>query len=210
MLGGEIDTPNLDALAAQGRLLTNHHVGSVCAITRAMLISGTDHHRVGMGTMGAPNDERAGLPGYEGYLNDRSLSVAQLLKDGGYHTYIAGKWHLGSRIVGGTSGSGKTADQWGFDRSYTLLGGAGGNHWPHEGASSTAYTLDGAYTRPGQPGQPTGFSTELYTDQLIEFIDSNLEDGKPFYAYAAYTAPHWPLQAPEPWLSKYKGKYDAG
>ncbi|HWH80667.1 MAG TPA: sulfatase-like hydrolase/transferase, partial [Burkholderiaceae bacterium] len=64
--GGEIDTPNLDALAASGRLLTNHHTGTVCAITRSMLISGTDHHLVGEGTMGAPSDERKGLPGYEG------------------------------------------------------------------------------------------------------------------------------------------------
>jgi arylsulfatase len=84
--GGEIDTPNLDTLVQSGRILTNHHTGTVCAITRAMLISGTDHHLVGEGTMGAPNDERNGLPGYEGYLNNSALSVAQLLKDGGYHT----------------------------------------------------------------------------------------------------------------------------
>src|SRR3954447_22169880 len=89
--GGEIDTPNLDALAAAGRILANHHTGAVCAITRSMLISGTDHHLVGEGTMGAPSDERRGLPGYEGFLNDRALSVAQLLKDAGYHTYMAGK-----------------------------------------------------------------------------------------------------------------------
>lgn len=208
--GSEIETPNLDALASQGRLLTNHHVGSVCAITRSMLISGTDNHLVGEGTMGAPNDERAGLPGYEGYLNDRALSVAQLLKDGGYHTYIAGKWHLGSRIVGGTTGSGKTADQWGFERSYTVLGGALGNHFPHESANSTAITKDGAYIRPGQPGVPTGYAADLFTDHLIDFIDSNVDDGKPFFAYAAYTQPHWPLQAPQPWLDKYKGKYDNG
>src|SRR5262249_48784192 len=69
-LGGEIDTPNLDALVANGRILTNHHVGTVSAITRSMLISGTDHHLVGEGTMGAPTDERKGLPGYEGYLNN--------------------------------------------------------------------------------------------------------------------------------------------
>ncbi len=212
-LGGEIDTPNLDALIANGRVLRNHHVGAVCAITRAMLISGTDNHRVGEGTMGAPNDERAGLPGYEGYLNDRSLSVAQLLKDGGYHTYIAGKWHLGSRIVGGTTGSGKTADQWGFERSFNVLGGAAGNHYMHEGPNSTAFTYDGAYSRPGTPGYPEGeFATDYYTDKLIQFIDEGRaqDSSKPFYAFAAYTAPHWPLQAPEPWLSKYKGKYDKG
>ncbi|MFX8110601.1 arylsulfatase, partial [Acinetobacter baumannii] len=82
-----------------------------------------DHHLVGEGTMGAPNDERAGLPGYEGYLNDRSLSVAQLLKDGGYHTYMAGKWHLGNGIPGSAANLGKTPDQWGFERSYALLPG---------------------------------------------------------------------------------------
>ena len=80
----------------------------------------------------------------------------------------------------------------------------------HEPAGSKNYTRDGVYVQPGQPGQPGGYSTELYTDQLIEFIDSNHGDGKPFFAYAAYTSPHWPLSVPEPWLSKYKGKYDQG
>ncbi|WP_051362390.1 arylsulfatase [Solimonas soli] len=216
--GGEIDTPNLDALAASGRLLLNHHAGTVCAITRAMLISGTDHHLVGEGTMGRPNDERAGLPGYEGYLNDRSLSVAQLLKDAGYHTYMAGKWHLGSGIPGSDAGSGETPDQWGFEHSYALLGGAASNHFAHELAGSKNYTEDGAYVQPGQPGQPGGaggtpavfYSTDFYTQKLISYIDAGHGDGKPFFAYAAYTSPHWPLQVPEPWLSKYKGRYDVG
>ncbi|KAF0814787.1 Arylsulfatase [Andreprevotia sp. IGB-42] len=216
--GGEIETPNLDALVANGRILTNHHTGTVSAITRAMLISGTDHHLVGEGTMGAPQDERKGLPGYEGYLNDSSLSVAQLLKDGGYHTYIAGKWHLGSSIVGGAATAGKTPDQWGFERSFSLLPGAAGNHFGHEAAGSKNYTEDGKYVQPGQPGQPGGvggtpavfYSTDFFTDKLISYIDANSKDGKPFFAYAAYTTPHWPLQVPEPWLSKYKGKYDQG
>jgi arylsulfatase len=217
-LGGEIETPNLDALVANGRILTNHHSGTVSAITRSMLISGTDHHLVGEGTMGAPSDERKGLPGYEGYLNDRSLSVAQLLKDGGYHTYIAGKWHIGSGVVGSASTSGQTPDQWGFERSYTLLGGAATNHFAHEPAGSKNYTENGVYVQPGQPGQPGGsggsptafYSTDFYTQKLIQYIDSNHGDGKPFFAYAAFTSPHWPLQVPEPWLSKYKGKYDGG
>jgi arylsulfatase len=216
--GGEIDTPNLDALVSDGRILTNHHAGTVSAITRSMLISGTDHHLVGEGTMGAPSDERKGLPGYEGYLNDRALSVAQLLKDNGYHTYIAGKWHLGSGIVGSAATSGQTPDQWGFEHSYVLLGGAASNHFAHEAAGSKNYTEDGAYVQPGQPGQPGGtggtpavfYSTDFYTQKLIQYIDSNHADGKPFFAYAAFTSPHWPLQVPEPWLSKYKGRYDQG
>jgi arylsulfatase A-like enzyme len=216
--GGEINTPNLDALVASGRILTNHHTGTVCAITRAMLISGTDHHLVGEGTMGTPTDERKGLPGYEGYLNDRSLSVAQLLKDGGYHTYMAGKWHLGSGIVGSTTGGGQTPDRWGFEHSYALLGGAATNHFAHEPAGSKNYTEDGQYVQPGQPGQPGGaggspavfYSTDFYTQKLIAYIDSNKGDGKPFFAYAAYTSPHWPLQVPEPYLHNYAGKYDAG
>jgi arylsulfatase A-like enzyme len=215
--GGEINTPNLDLLVQSGHLLANHHTGTVCAITRAMLISGTDHHLVGEGTMGAPNDERAGLPGYEGYLNDSALSVAQLLKDAGYHTYMAGKWHIGSGIVGVNRG-GKTPDQWGFERSFALLGGAASNHFAHEAADSKNYTEDGKYVQPGQPGQAGGaggspsafYSTDFYTQKLISYIDSRKADGKPFFAYAAYTSPHWPLQVPEPWLHKYSGRYDAG
>ncbi|APA88386.1 arylsulfatase [Paraburkholderia sprentiae WSM5005] len=216
--GGEINTPNLDALVQSGRILTNHHTGTVCAITRSMLISGTDHHLVGEGTMGVPTDERKGLPGYEGYLNDRALSVAQLLKDGGYHTYMAGKWHIGSGIVGSATGSGQTPDQWGFEHSYALLGGAATNHFAHEPAGSRNYTEDGKYVQPGQPGQPGGaggspavfYSTDFYTQRLISYIDSNKGDGKPFFAYAAYTSPHWPLQVPDPYLHNYVGQYNAG
>ena len=221
--GGEIETPNLDALAASGRLLTNHHTGTVCAITRAMLMSGTDHHLVGEGTMGAPRDERKGLPGYEGYLNDRALSLAQLLKDAGYHTYMAGKWHLGGNIANPAApvvlgSSGQTPDQWGFESSFALLGGAASNHFGHEPAGSRNYTENGAYVQPGQPGQPGGagdqpavfYSTDFYTQKLIAQIDAHKGDGKPFFAYAAYTSPHWPLQVPDPYLHKYAGRYDAG
>lgn len=208
--GGEISSPNLDALAANGAIFANFHTSPVCAVTRAMLYSGTDHHLVGEGTMGAPNDERKGLPGYEGYLNDRALSVAQLLKDGGYHTYIAGKWHLGSNIA-----LGQTPDSWGFEKSYVLLGGATRDHFGHEAANSQNYASNGQYVQPGQPGQPGGdgtefYDTDFYTRTLISYIDSNIKDGKPFLAFATYTSPHWPLQVPEPYLSQFRGVYDKG
>ena len=207
--GGEVSTPNLDALIKNGRVLTNYHTSTVCAVTRSMLYSGTDHHLVGEGTMGAPNDERNGLPGYEGYLNKNALSIAELLKDGGYHTYIAGKWHLGSQI---NSTENKTPDQWGFERSFTVLGGGTGNHFGGDTAARKTYTENGQYvTLPttDTKGAPW-YDTNAYTQKLISYIDENASDGKPFAAFATYTSPHWPLQVPEPWLSQYAGKYDVG
>jgi arylsulfatase A-like enzyme len=215
--GGEISTPNLDALVGDGRIITNFHTGPVSAVTRSMLMSGTDHHLVGLGTQYFEEDDRMGLPGYEGYLNNRSLSIAELLKEAGYHTYISGKWHLGYGIAGSPS-FGKTPDRWGFERSFALLGAAALNHFGHEAADSRNYTLDGAYVQPGQPGQPGGeggtpstfYTSDFFTQKMIEFIESNRGDGKPFFAYAAYNAVHAPLQVPEPWLSQYRGKYDQG
>jgi arylsulfatase len=114
-------------------------------------------------------------------------------------------------------GSGKTPDQWGFERSYALLGGAAVNHFAHEPRArrttpKTACTCSRgsrASRAARVAARPQFYSTDFFTDKLISYIDSN-RDGKPFFAYAAYTSPHWPLQVPEPWLSKYKGRYDAG
>ena len=159
--------------------------------------------------MGAPRDERKGLPGYEGYLNNQALSIAELLKDGGYHTYIAGKWHLGSTL---NSTENKTPDQWGFERSFTLLGGAAGNHFGHDLASAKTYTENGQFVSipaTDANGQPW-YDNNVYTQKLIGNIDESIRDGKPFAAFATYTTPHWPLQVPEPWLSQYKGAYDSG
>jgi arylsulfatase A-like enzyme len=224
-LGGEIATPNLDALVGDGRLLVNHHSATVSAIARSMLMSGTDSHLVGLGAMDLPNmdpsDTRNALPGYENFLNDNALSLAQLLKDGGYHTYISGKWHLGpARTTGATPAvtGGHGPDYWGFEQSYVLVGGATGNHFGHQPAGSSNYMENGVFRQPGQPGQPGGdggtpaafYSTNFYTQKIIDYIDSNHGDGKPFFAFAAFTSPHWPLQVPEPWLSQYRGRYDVG
>ena len=96
--GSEIATPNIDALARQGQIFSNFYTAGTCSPTRAMLLTGTDHHIAGFGNMAerVPNiPEQVGQPGYEGYLNDKVISVAQLMKDEGYHTYLSGKWHLG-------------------------------------------------------------------------------------------------------------------
>ncbi|SOZ10964.1 arylsulfatase [Cupriavidus taiwanensis] len=218
--GSEIRTPNLDKLVGDGRLLTNHHTSTVCAVTRSMIISGTDHHLVGQGTMANTDanyiDENGKpIPGYEGYLNDRALSIAQLLKDGGYHTYMAGKWHLGSGLPNGTNqgtavgatAPGQTPVSWGFEKSYALLGG-GGDHFGRNGP--TAYVEDDHYVT---PNTTNFYSTDFYTSTILRYIDSSTgknADGKPFFAYLTYQAPHSPLQAPAAYLDRYKGVYDAG
>ncbi|WP_437654334.1 arylsulfatase [Sorangium sp. So ce1182] len=201
--GGEISTPNLDTLAAEGRILTGHRSGSLCAPTRAMLISGTDSHAVGLGRMGGGSGPQAGQPGYEGHLTDNALSVAEILKDAGYHTYIAGKWHLGDA-------EDQSPPARGFEKSYVLLGGVATffNEYadPPTTAQAQSYREDGVYTQP-----PRDFyATEFYTDKLIQYIESNRADGKPFFAFATYTTPHWPLQAPPEYIDRYRGRYDAG
>lgn len=204
--GGEIPTPNLDQLANQGMLLTNHYVTPTCSPTRAALMAGTDNHLAGLGTMGeylpqAPKLQ--GKPGYEGYLNDRVYWLPEVMRDEGYHTYMAGKWHLG-----------KEPDQWpaarGFEKSFALINGAGSHFAPVQDkpifADRAQYVEDDQRTEL----PPDFYSSKSYTDKLIGYIKQNHGDDKPFFAYAAYTAPHWPLHAPDEDIEKFKGKYDAG
>ncbi|HEX5656618.1 MAG TPA: arylsulfatase [Polyangiales bacterium] len=203
--GGEIHTPNLDRLALAGRVLTDHHSAPTCSPTRASLISGTDHHLAGLGTMAELLlPEQQGKPGYEGYLNQRSLSIAELLKDGGYHTYVAGKWHLGLTQE-------KSAAAWGFESSFTLQQGAS-SHFAPDPARLTAADANAVFRENGvQTTVPSDFySTDFYTDKLLSYFAAHEGDGKPFFAFAAYTSPHWPLQAPEAYLDRYRGRYDAG
>lgn len=203
IFGGEINTPTIDSLASTGILLTNFHSSSVCSPTRSMLLSGTDNHLAGLGNMAealAPNQK--GKPGYEGYLNFRIVTVASLLKDANYHTYMTGKWHLG--LEEETSPSAR-----GFERSFVLLHGGGG-HFNDLGIDidnkKALYREDKRLV-----DLPSDFySTRFYTDKLMEYISSNHGDEQPFFAYLAYTAPHWPLQAPDESIKKYKGIYDAG
>ena len=204
VFGGEIGTPNLDQLANNGLRLTNFHVAPTCSPTRAMLLSGTDSHIAGLGNMDgeiAPNQE--GHPGYEGYLNFRVAALPELFQDAGYDTYMAGKWHLG--LTGETNPAAR-----GFDRSFAILPGGGGhfaNMLPIVGPETAKYSEDGETIE----ALPEDFySTRSYTERMIEYIDAGRDSGNPFFAYLAYTAPHWPLQAPPESIARYHGNYDAG
>lgn len=209
--GSEINTPSLDSLASEGRLLTNFHVADRCNPTRAMLLSGTDNHLAGVGSQGAPHPAQRGRPGYQGYLSFNALSIAAVLREAGYHTYMAGKWHLGVE-----------ADQSprarGFESSFGLIGGAANQFGPvpdrrnprdpgfQEGDLGHSYRRNGQLTSIPQDF----YSTRSYTDTLIHYIDQNLSDEKPFLAYAPYTAVHYPLQVPDAFIDRYEGAYDAG
>ncbi len=197
--GSEIATPNIDALASQGQLFKSFYTAATCSPTRAMLLSGTDNHIAGLGDMAERSisiDKERGMPGYEGYLNNRVVSVAQLLKDGGYHTYIAGKWHLG--LTPDQSPEAK-----GFERSFTLMDAAANHYFPN---TQNSFWEDDHFSN-----YPDGqYSTDLYTDKLISFVRKDHNDKKPFFLYAAYTSPHWPLQAPGEYIEKYHGVYDIG
>ncbi|MDA9180403.1 sulfatase-like hydrolase/transferase [Emcibacteraceae bacterium] len=201
--GGEISTPNLDALAADGLKMSNLYAASACSPTRSMLLSGTTSHKAGMGTMyNDQSPKQLGQPGYEGYMNKDVVSISTLLKDAGYHTYMTGKWHLGYE-------DDQSAYARGFERSFSLLQG-GGHHFDDK-----PMTIDHDTSWYRENGKRVElpddfFSSEFYTDKIINYIESDREDGKPFFAYLAYTAPHWPLQAPADYIDKYKGKYDAG
>ena len=200
--GGEIRTPNIDALASSGFRGTSFYVSPSCAPTRSMLMTGTDNHVAGLGNQAeAMTENQKGKPGYEGHINDRVVTVASLLRDVGYHTYMSGKWHLGDEIE-------HDPHKRGFEQAFTLLQG-GASHFGDEWMMYANYTP--VYRENGRRIHlpPGAFSTEFYTDKIIERIDG-AQDDKPFFAYLALTAPHDPLHVPDEWLDRYEGRYDAG
>jgi arylsulfatase A-like enzyme len=202
--GSEIKTPHLDGLAAEGSRFTHFYTHASCSPSRAMLLSGVDTHRNGLGNMDewtAPNQR--GMPGYEGYLNDKVATLPELLREAGYHTYMVGKWHLGkapSQIPAAR----------GFERDFSLLDGAG-SYWDMTNFTAASpksvFTEDGRYLTKLPKDY---YATKTYTDKLIRFIDDNRGDGKPFFAYLAHQAPHDPFHLPRDWRNRHVGAYDQG
>lgn len=204
--GSEIETPHLNALADGGMTFTNFHTSGSCSPSRSMMLTGVDNHRNGLGTM----DHRIGntptQQGHEGYigdLNHKVVTIATMLRDAGYHTYQSGKWHLGATEDGMPLARG-------FERNFTMVPG-GGSHYDRQ-----EYWITSRLARYNEDGTdietlPEDFySTKTFTDKAMGYIDADREDGKPFFAYVAYTAPHAPIQAPQEFIDKYMGRYDAG
>jgi len=196
--GGDIETPNIDGLAAEGIRFSNFHTANMCAPTRAMLLSGNDNHIAGVGAQSLTSNEF----GYEGMLTNRIATIPQILKEAGYHTYMAGKWHLGTSPEA-------NPHKKGFEHSFALLLGAA-NHSNDQGWVEK-YPVS-PYTEDGKPAtwKEGNYSTNFYTDKIIEYIKRHKEDEKPFFAMAAYTSPHWPLQVDEATWKKYEGRYNDG
>ncbi len=202
--GGEIATPNIDALAADGVRFTNFYTHSSCSPTRSMLLSGVDTHLNGLGNMSewtAPN--QMGVPGYEGSLNHDVVTLPELLKESGYHTYMVGKWHMGKDPD-------KIPAARGFERDFSLLDG-GGNYWGMTNVSANSprlvFTEDGRYLS----SLPDDYyATRTYTDKMIDYIKTNRGDGKPFLAYVAHQAPHDPYHLPRESRNGHVAQYDKG
>jgi arylsulfatase A-like enzyme len=190
--GSEIQTPNLDKLAAGGMRFTQFYNNARCCPTRAALLTGLYPHQAGIGHMVGDY----GVPGYRGFLNDRCRTIAEVLRPAGYTTLMAGKWHVG-----------EDRSHWphdrGFDRYFGLISG-GSNYWRLDPGRKMAMD-DVAYT----PSEPF-YMTDLFTNHAIQFLDSQGQGDKPFFLYVAYTSPHWPLHAHPQDIAKYKGKYMIG
>jgi len=201
--GSEVNTPALSQLASEGIRFTNYHTAANCAPARAMLLTGVSSHLAGVPNipeMMSPAQKRQ--DNYQGVLGDNVVTIATLLEDAGYHTYLAGKWHLGAA-------PGQLPSQRGFERTVALMD-SGADNWeqrPYLPIYDAAnWFADGERTQ-----LPEDFySSKFLIDKTIEFIDSNLSDGKPFFAYVPFQAVHIPVQAPQAFIDRYMDRYDQG
>lgn len=202
--GGEINTPNIDSLGFNGIRFTQMYNGARCCPSRAALLTGLHPHQAGIGQM--TND--LGVPSYQGYLNQTSVTIAEVLKPAGYRTLMSGKWHVAG------SWDNRLRDQWvlgdekhpmpkqrGFDRFFGLMNAAD-SYWNPKSLVLEDHLID---------VETTDFHlTDAIADNAVRQIDEAVGMGQPFFQYVAFTAPHWPLHAWEEDIAKYEGKYMKG
>jgi len=198
--GGEIATPNLDSLARNGLRFTQFYNTARCCPTRASLLTGLYPHQAGVGSM--TGDRGPEYPGYRGTLQPDTVTLAEVLRDAGYRTYMVGKWHLHNNVS-----DVKPTDR-GFDEFYGMLGGFNScweespfyTRWP-KGRSVRPYTS----AAEGKPG--TFYSTDAFADYALDFLAERRKVGRPFFLYLAFNAPHFPLHAHEADIAKYEALY---
>ena len=197
--GGEIDTPNLDRLAANGLRYSQFYNTARCSPSRASLLTGLHPHQTGIGIL----TYSTGPEGYAGDLNRRCVTIPEVLREQGYRTYLSGKWHIASSLK-------EPSDAWplqrGFDRFYGTIIGAGSFYNPNTLTRGNDNVEHEAEQDPGF------FYTDAISDQAAAFVREHRDESRdaPFFMYVAYTAPHWPLHAHEEDIAKYKGRFDAG
>ncbi len=202
--GSEIATPNLDELAKRGLRFSNFHVSASCSPTRAMLLTGVDNHRNGVGNMRETIPQsHVGRPGYLSVLNTNVVTIASLLQDSGYRTYATGKWHVGKEPH-------NLPPQRGFDRSI-IQGDSGSDNW--ETARRYLDLSDRVeWFEDGAPAVMPAeyYSSQYFVDRAIEYIRGDSHSAKPFFSYIAFQANHFPLQAPAEFIKRYKERYKDG
>jgi len=204
--GGEIRTPNLDALASGGLRFTQFYNMARCCPTRAALLTGLYPHQAGVGHM--MEDKGAQFPGYRGDLDRDRPTIAEALGPAGYRRYMVGKWHV-TRRVGPDAPKYNWPLQRGFDRFYGMIGGGGSFFDP------ATLTRDNARISPFADPEyrpSTYYFTDALTDHAVRYLGDHSRDHaeKPFFLYLAYTAAHWPMHALPEDIARYKGIYDGG
>ncbi|MBB5351328.1 arylsulfatase [Haloferula luteola] len=205
--GGEIETPNIDSLAATGLRFTQFYNSARCCPTRATLMTGLHPHQVGIGHMTGENANanRSVPPAYAGNINDSCVTLAQVAKSAGYATFMTGKWHL----------AGKDQGDWplqrGFDRYYGCIAGA--THYFHPSDFRIMYDGNQPDREPKSTTDRPFYTTDAFADHAREFIldhEKGPSKDEPYFLYLAFTAPHWPHHAHDQELKKYQGRYAMG
>lgn len=202
--GSEIRTPNLDRLAAKGARFTQMYNAARCCPSRASLLTGLYPHQAGIGHMTGDY----GQPGYRGFLSESSATIAEVLAADGYRTQMSGKWHVGGNYhpfnidswTPGADGN-PLPTQRGFQHFFGTLTGAGTFYNPQ-----TLMKGETLYT----PESEEFYYTDAIADHAVTMIGEAVAEQMPFFHYVAFTAPHWPLHAPEEDIARYEGKYRNG
>ncbi len=204
LMGSEIRTPHIDAMARHGAVLSSMYNCARCCPTRASLLTGLYPHKAGIGHMGAD----LGSAAYQGYLREDTATIAERLRGNGYRTLMAGKWHVGGDLWARHVDAWRSGDpdrptplQRGFDRFYGILDGVTHFFSPH-GIFEDDHRVEVS---------PTDFYfTDAITDRAIGMIEESTALHKPFFLYLAHAAPHWPMHAHEADIARYEGVYDKG